>query len=96
MASYIPLDFTQPDNKLSAIAEEQRKKNKAINDYKDANVYSSTNPDAIADGDDKGRGTGAFLDANNYAAGTILDITKRKEAFAGLKYKPTSPYSIPT
>ena len=43
-----------------------------------------------------GRGTGQFLDVHNYNAGTSEDILKRKEAFAGAKYKPTSQYTTPT
>ena len=96
MSVRIPIDNSQPANKMTAVADEQRKKIKAINDYLDQNAYTSTNPDAIAEGDSMGRGTGQFLDVNNYNAGTSEDIIKRKEAFAGAKYKPTSPYTKPT
>ena len=34
------LDFSQPENKLSQIAEEQRKKLFARNDFKEENKYS--------------------------------------------------------
>lgn len=96
MSAKIPIDTSQPANKMTTIADEQRKKSKAINDYLDQNQYTSTNPDALADGDDRGRGTGQFLDVSNYNAGTSEDIMKRREAFAGAKYKPTSPYTKPT
>jgi hypothetical protein len=45
------LDFSQPDNALSQIAEEQRKKLFPRNDFKPTDPYSSVHPDAIADGD---------------------------------------------
>ena len=96
MAVSIPIDSNQPKNKLSSIADEQRKKNFVINDYKTTNEYTSTNPDAMADGDSKGKGTGIFLDTSNESAGAIEDIMKRKEAFAGAKFKPTSPYTTPS
>ena len=60
-----PLNFSQPDNELSQIAVQQRSKLFPKNDYKDTNKYSSTNPDAIADGDELGKGTGVFLDTYN-------------------------------
>jgi len=96
MSVRIPIDNSQPANKMTAVADEQRRKIKAVNDYLDQNQYTSTNPDALADGDNMGRGTGQFLDTNNYDAGTSEDIMKRKEAFAGAKYKPQSPYTKPT
>jgi hypothetical protein len=96
MSVRIPIDNTQPENKMTAVADEQRRKIKAINDYLDQNQYTSTNPDALADGDNMGRGTGQFLDVTNYNAGTSEDILKRREAFAGAKYKPISQYTKPT
>ena len=57
------LDFTQPDpdkNMLSFYAEQQRAKLFPRNDYNKDNQYSTTNKDAIADGDSLGRGTGSF------------------------------------
>ena len=96
MSVRIPIDNTQPENKMTAVADEQRRKIKAVNDYLDQNQYTSTSPDALADGDNMGRGTGQFLDVTNYNAGTSEDILKRKEAFAGAKYKPTSQYTTPT
>jgi hypothetical protein len=44
------------------------------NDYKPTNQYSAVNPDAIADGDAQGKGTGGFLDVYNQGAGAIQDI----------------------
>ena len=72
------LDFSQPENKLSQIAEEQRKKLFARNDFKEENKYSSVHPDALADGDKIGRGTGNF-DQYDLKAGTSTDIFERKD-----------------
>ena len=76
MASKVPIDLNQPDNTLSAIAEKVRKDLVTRNDYKsNANEYGVTNADAISDGDNKGRGTGVFLDIFN--GGTLTDqVTK--------------------
>ena len=73
------MDFSQPDNQLSKIAEEQRKKLFPRNDFNPADQYSSVHPDAIADGDKIGRGTGGELDVYNQAAGTSTDIAERKD-----------------
>jgi len=85
------LDFSQPDNKLSQIAEEQRKKMFARNDFKEENKYSSVHPDALADGDKIGRGTGDF-DLYNQKAGTSTDIFERKEDLKVNKYSSNNPY----
>lgn len=65
MPTLEPLDFSQPNNLLSKYADQERKKLIPKNDYKTTNEYSSTNKDAMSDGDDKGRGTGVFLDIVN-------------------------------
>ena len=77
----IPIDLTQTENnRLTVIADVERKKNIVKNDYNEAgNQYSDTNPDALADGDDLGRGTGIFLDIFNDKAGTSVDIFERKD-----------------
>ena len=78
MANLEPLDFAQPENELSAIADMQRKMLFPKNDFKTTNQYSAVNPDALADGDAKGRGTGGDLDVHNETAGTLIDIVERK------------------
>jgi hypothetical protein len=85
------LDFSQPDNKLSQIAEEQRKKLFARNDFKEENQYSTVHPDALADGDKNGRGTGDF-DIYNQKAGTSTDRFERKEDLKVNKYSSNNPY----
>ena len=86
------LDFSQPDNGLSRIAEEQRKRLFARNDFKDSNPYSSIHPDAIADGDKIGRGTGGYLDVYNQNAGTSTDIVERKDDLKINKFSSNNPY----
>lgn len=96
MATLEPLDFSQPNNDLSEIAKMERAKLFPKNDYKDNNKYSSVNPDALADGDNKGKGTGGDLDVHNNNAGAIQDITERTSLIVGNEFKPTTPYTTPT
>jgi hypothetical protein len=92
MATYIPLELTQPQNKMTQIAEQKRKELVTKNDYAISdNEYSQTNPDAISDGDNMGRGTGTYLDTLN--GGTLLDTIIRTEDFAMNKFNPKNPYN---
>jgi hypothetical protein len=89
------LDFYQPNNNLSAIAEAERGKLFPKNDFSPkSSSYSSVHPDAIADGDDIGRGTGVFLDIYNQAAGTSTDIFERKDDIKINKYNSNKPYTV--
>ena len=83
----IPIDLTQTENnRLTVIDDVERNKNIVKNDYNEAgNQYSDTNPDALADGDTLGRGTGIFLDIFNDTAGTSVDIFERKN---NIKFNP--------
>lgn len=97
MANYDPLDFAQPDNKLSQIAQAERTKLFPKNDYKQTdNEYSSVNPDALATGDAQGKGTGGDLDIFNEGAGAIQDILERKSEIVLNQYKSNSPYTTPS
>lgn len=96
MPTLEPLNFSQPTNDLSQIADLERAKLFPKNDYKDNNKYSSVNPDAIADGDGKGKGTGGDLDVYNTGAGAIQDIVERNSLIVGNEFKPTTPYTTPT
>jgi len=97
MATTEPLNFEQPKNDLTAIAEAERAKLIPKNDYKQtAYEYSSVNPDAIADGDTQGKGTGGDLDVYNQGAGGIQDILERKAETVINEYKPTNPYTTPS
>jgi hypothetical protein len=86
------LDFSQPDNRLSQIADEQRRKLFARNDFKENNQYSSVHPDALADGDKLGRGTGIELDIYNNNIGTAQDVVERKNDLKVNKFSPNNPY----
>ncbi len=85
------LDFSQPDNALSKIAEDQRKKLFPKNDFKNNNQYSTTHPDALSDGDKIGRGVGSF-DIHNESIGTSDDILKRKDEIKVNKFSTNNPY----
>lgn len=88
------LNFDQPANDLTAIADIQRKSLIVKNDYKTVNPYSSTNPDAISDGDESGKGTGIFLDTIN--GGSSIDIVERKNEIKVNEYQPNKPYTTPS
>lgn len=93
MAQQEPIDLTQNEkNSLSAIAELERKKLFPRNDYNTANLYSSTNPDALATGDELGKGTGGDLDVYNNDAGAIQDIIERKKEIVINKFNQDKTY----
>jgi hypothetical protein len=75
------VDLSQTEtNQLTAIADAERKRLITRNDFiRDADEYGVTNSQALADGDDMGRGTGVFLDVYNDTAGTSVDIFERKD-----------------
>ena len=91
-----PVDASQNEkNLLTQFADAERKKLITKNDYTVSNQYSSTNPDAVADGDEKGRGTGNFLDVYNQVAGTKTDTIERKNEIKVNEYQPNKPYTTP-
>jgi hypothetical protein len=96
MAVTEPLSFAQPKNELSAIAEAERKKLLPKNDYSTNNSYSAVNPDAIADGDAQGKGTGNFLDVYNQNAGALQDILERRAEIVVNEFQANKPYTTPS
>jgi hypothetical protein len=94
MANKIDLDFAQTEqNALTAYADQERAKLIPKNDFNAVgNEYSSTNRDAVADGDSMGRGTGTFLDVYNVNAGTIDDVLERKNEIKINKFNASKPY----
>lgn len=87
------LQFDQPDNTLSSIAEAERAKLFPKNDYSPkSDFYSAQHPDALADGDEIGRGTAVFLDIYNQNAGTSTDIMERKDDIKINKYNSNKTY----
>jgi|688.fasta_scaffold30997_3 hypothetical protein len=88
----VVLDQTE-NNQLSLIADAERKKLITRNDFKkNADEYGVTNPQALADGDDMGRGTGVYLDVYNNAAGTNVDIAERKNDIKFNKFNQFNTY----
>ena len=92
MSSQITVDLNQTEpNAMTAIADAERAKLIPKND-KVGNEYSVVNKDALADGDDLGRGTGAFLDVYNVNAGTINDVVERKSEIKINQYNQSKTY----
>ena len=91
---YEPVDLNQNENNnFSAIADLERKKLITRNDFQQgADEYGVTNPQALADGDDMGRGTGAFLDVYNDKAGTSVDVFERKDDIKINRYNKFKTY----
>lgn len=94
MANEIAVDLSQNiPNALSAYADQERSKLIPKNDFNSVgNQYSAVNPDAIADGDSMGRGTGVFLDVYNNSAGTVEDIGERKNNIKINKFNSSNQY----
>jgi hypothetical protein len=93
MPSYEPLDFNQPQNKLTEVAETIRKQQISRNDFNIENQFSATHPDAMSDGDDAGKGTGTFLDTSS--GGSSIDIAERKNVIKINQYNFDKPYQVP-
>lgn len=88
------LNFEQPANDLTVIADIQRKSLIVKNDFKTVNPYSAVNPDALSDGDESGKGTGIFLDTVN--GGSSTDIFERKDNIKINEYQTNKPYTTPS
>ena len=88
-----PIDLSQNiNNEMTRAAEVERAKLFPKNGYKDSDQYSSVNPNALADGDEKGRGTGGFLDVYNNQAGTLTDNVERTNNTKVNKFNNSKPY----
>jgi hypothetical protein len=93
MAQQEPIDLAQSeDNELTRVANLERKKLFPRNDYNTSNQYSSTNPDALATGDEQGKGTGGDLDVYNDAAGNKTDNIERKKEIVINKFNANKTY----
>ena len=96
MSSSAPytIDLSQTEsNQLTAIADTERKKLITRNDFaQSVDEYGVTNSQALADGDDMGRGTGVFLDVYNDAACTSTDIAERKDDIKINRYNKFKTY----
>ena len=93
MSQQEPIDLAQTEkNSLSEIAEQERKKLFPKNNYNTSNMYSSVNPDALASGDEQGKGTGGDLDVYNTSAGNIVDNIERKNEIKINKFNSSKTY----
>lgn len=94
MANELSLDLSQNiPNALTAYADQERAKLIPKNDYNSVGrLYSATSPDAMADGDEKGKGTGVFLDVYNEGAGNNVDNSERKNEIKINKFNSSKPY----
>ena len=93
MSQQEPIDLAQTEkNSLSEIAEQERKKLFPKNNYNTSNMYSAVNPDALADGDEQGKGTGGDLDVYNTSAGNIVDNIERKNEIKINKFNSSKTY----
>lgn len=93
MAQLEPIDTNQNENNnLSKYAEAERAKLFPKNNYNLANLYSATSPDALATGDERGKGTGGDLDVYNETAGNNLDNVERKKEIVVNKFNSSKTY----
>lgn len=89
------LNFSQPENQMSAYAEAERAKLFPRNDFSpESDNYSPQHPDALADGDELGRGTASYLDIYNYKGGTKQDIQERNDEIKINRYSASKPYYV--
>ena len=77
-------------SKLERISVEFREKNIARNDYDKNDKYELGHPDALADGDELGKGE------FNGQVGGATDIKKRETLLTKNKYNPNRPYDAGT
>lgn len=76
-------------SRLENISEEFRKKEIARNIYDNNDQYSGTHPNALSDGDEKGKGETKTI-------GGKTDIEQRNVQTAKNKYNKNKPYDLST
>jgi len=79
-------DFNQkkPGEKLSDISTKEREKLTSRNVYKSENTYNSNHPNALSDGDPKGKGNAKYLSVyDDGNTGGSLDILGNGEPNTG-------------
>lgn len=75
-------------SRLLENSEQYRRANKARNTYTDNDDYNSGHPNALSDGDEKGRGQ------QQNQVGTRTDIGKREELATKNIFNKNNPYNI--
>ncbi len=75
----------KPREQLTKLSEQYRNQNLVKNVYpvSDSDGYSANHPNALANGDDKGRGNSIYLDVFGNDIGTRTDIHGNGEANTG-------------
>jgi len=75
----------KPGEQLTKLSEQYRNQNLVKNVYpvSDSDGYSSNHPNALANGDDKGRGNSIYLDVFGEDIGTRTDIHGNGESNTG-------------
>jgi hypothetical protein len=78
-------DFNQkkPGEKLSDISSKERNKLVTRNVYKSENGYNTNHPNALSDGDPKGKGNAKYLGIHDESTGGSLDILGNGEPNTG-------------
>jgi hypothetical protein len=82
-------DQNDTPSNLSRISQEFRDREIARNAYTRNDEYVSTHPNAISDGDERGKGEG-----DRGSIGGRTDIQKRQQSIAKNKYSLNNPYNI--
>lgn len=77
-------------SRLQDISEQFRKREVVRNDYNNNDQYSGTHPDAMSDGDDKGKGE------KNGSIGSATDIKTREQQMVKNKFSKNNPYNDST
>jgi len=77
-------------SKLEKSGAEFRKKEIARNEFDGNDEYSVSHPNAMSDGDEKGKGM------NNCQAGSLTDIKTRQKQIASNKYNSNREYNDST
>ena len=77
-------------SRLEEISEQFRKREIVRNDHDQNDQYSGTHPDALSDGDEKGKGD------NNGQVGGLTDIKTREAQMVRNKFNVNRPYDDST
>jgi len=75
-------------SRLLENSDEFRQRNKSRNTYTDNDDYNTGHPNALSDGDEKGRGE------QQQQVGTVTDIRKREELATKNMFNKNNPYNI--
>ena len=87
---------TQPGEKMTEVGKAERDKLFPKNEYSPkSEFYGPQHSNALADGDDKGRGTTVFLGVHGQDTGTKTDVLTRKDLIKTNAFNSKNGYSVP-